>query len=95
MEALSQSLAGMASELDEAGSLGAAFRLPAGRPGRARQPAFGRCGSGWTATLEARVDMLEVPMTLVINLIMYAGIALIPLALAVLFIRLGRRFSSS
>ena len=34
-------------------------------------------------------------MTLVINLIMYAGIALIPLTLAVLFIRLGRRFSSS
>jgi hypothetical protein len=38
---------------------------------------------------------VEVPMTPVINLIMYAGIALIPLALAVLFIRLGRRFSSS
>ena len=34
-------------------------------------------------------------MTLVINLILYVGIALIPLALAVLFIRLGRRFSSS
>jgi len=34
-------------------------------------------------------------MTLVVNLIIYAGIALIPLALAVLFIRLGRRFSSS
>lgn len=34
-------------------------------------------------------------MTLVINLIIFAGIALIPLILAVLFIRLGRRFSSS
>jgi hypothetical protein len=38
---------------------------------------------------------VEAPMTLVVNLIMYAGIALIPLALAVLFIRLGRHFSSS
>ena len=34
-------------------------------------------------------------MTLVVNLIMYAGIALIQLALAFLFIRLGRHFSSS
>lgn len=38
-------------------------------------------------------------MTLVINLIPYAasrcGIALIPLGIAVLFIRLGRHFSSS
>ena len=34
-------------------------------------------------------------MTLVINLIIYAGIALVPLGLAFLFIRLGRRFSSS
>ena len=34
-------------------------------------------------------------MTLVINLIIYAGIILVPLALAVLFIRLGRHFSSS
>ncbi len=34
-------------------------------------------------------------MTLVINLILYAGIALVPLGLAFLFIRLGRRFSSS
>jgi hypothetical protein len=34
---------------------------------------------------------VEAPMTLVI----FAGITLIPLALAVLFIRLGRHFSSS
>jgi len=34
-------------------------------------------------------------MTLVINLILYAGIALIPLGIAVLFTRLGRHFSSS
>ena len=34
-------------------------------------------------------------MTLVINLILYSGIALIPLGIAVLFIRLGRHFSSS
>jgi hypothetical protein len=37
---------------------------------------------------------VEAPLTLVINLIIFAGIALIPLGLAVLFIRLGRRFSS-
>jgi hypothetical protein len=43
----------------------------------------------------SRSGRVEAPMTLVINLIMYAGIALIPLALAVLFIRLGRHFSSS
>jgi hypothetical protein len=34
-------------------------------------------------------------MTLVVNLIIFAGWALIPLGLAVLFIKLGRRFSSS
>jgi hypothetical protein len=34
-------------------------------------------------------------MTLVINLIIFAGIVLIPLVLAFLFIKLGRRFSSS
>jgi hypothetical protein len=38
---------------------------------------------------------MEAPMTLVVNLIIFAGIALVPLGLAVLFIRLGRRFSSS
>ena len=38
---------------------------------------------------------LEAPMTLVVNLLIFAGIALIPLGLAVLFIKLGRRFSSS
>jgi hypothetical protein len=38
---------------------------------------------------------VEAPMTLVINLIIYAAIILVPLALAVLFIRLGRHFSSS
>jgi hypothetical protein len=38
---------------------------------------------------------VEAPMTLVVNLILYAGIALIPLGIAVLFIRLGRHFSSS
>lgn len=32
-------------------------------------------------------------MTLLINLVIFAGIALVPLGLAVLFIRLGRRFS--
>ena len=34
-------------------------------------------------------------MTLVLNLILYAAIALVPLGLAFLFIRLGRHFSSS
>jgi hypothetical protein len=38
---------------------------------------------------------VEAPMTLVINLIIFAGITLIPLGLAVVFIRLGRHFSSS
>jgi hypothetical protein len=33
-------------------------------------------------------------VTLLVNLVIYAGIALIPLGLAVLFIRFGRRFSS-
>jgi hypothetical protein len=33
-------------------------------------------------------------MTLVINLLIFAGITLVPLGLAVLFIRFGRRFSS-
>jgi hypothetical protein len=33
-------------------------------------------------------------MTLVINLIIFAGIVFVPLGLAFLFIRLGRRFSS-
>jgi hypothetical protein len=37
----------------------------------------------------------EAPMTLVVNLILYAGLALVPLGIAVLFIRLGRRFSRS
>ncbi len=34
-------------------------------------------------------------MTLVFNLILYAAIALVPLGLAFLFIRLGKRFSST
>jgi hypothetical protein len=34
-------------------------------------------------------------MTAVVNVIMFAAIALIPLALAVLFIRLGRRWSTA
>jgi hypothetical protein len=34
-------------------------------------------------------------VTLVLNLILYAAIALVPLGLAFLFIRLGRHFSSS
>lgn len=33
-------------------------------------------------------------MTLVINLLIFAGIVLVPLGLAFLFIRLGRIFSS-
>jgi hypothetical protein len=34
-------------------------------------------------------------VTLIINIILYAAIALVPLGLAFLFIRLGRRFSST
>ena len=34
-------------------------------------------------------------MTLVVNLLIFAGWALVPLGLAVLCIKLGRRFSSS
>jgi hypothetical protein len=42
-----------------------------------------------------RLDRIaEAPMTLVINFIIYAAIVLVPLGLAFLFIRLGRRFSS-
>jgi hypothetical protein len=62
----------------------------------------------WSATrarrqtkpnLEVRVTLrldriAEAPMTLVINFIIYAAIVLVPLGLAFLFIRLGRRFSS-
>jgi hypothetical protein len=33
-------------------------------------------------------------MTVVVNLIIFAAIVLVPLGLAFLFIRLGRRFSS-
>jgi hypothetical protein len=33
-------------------------------------------------------------MTLVVNLVLYAGLALVPLGIAMLFIRLGRRFRS-
>jgi hypothetical protein len=49
--------------------------------------------------LEVRVTLrldriAEAPMTLVINFIIYAAIVLVPLGLAFLFIRLGRRFSS-
>jgi hypothetical protein len=33
-------------------------------------------------------------MTLLVNLLIYAAIALVPLGIAFLFIQLGRRFSS-
>jgi threonine/homoserine efflux transporter RhtA len=35
------------------------------------------------------------PVTLVVNILIYAAIALVPLGLAAAFIRLGRRFSST
>jgi hypothetical protein len=38
---------------------------------------------------------VEAPMTLVINLIYLAGIVLVPVGIAALFIRLSRRFMSS
>jgi hypothetical protein len=38
--------------------------------------------------------MREAPMTLVINVVIYAAIVLVPLGMAFLFIRLGRIFSS-
>jgi hypothetical protein len=61
---------------------------PATRARRQRKP-----------NLEVRVTLrldriAEAPMTLVINFIIYAAIVLVPLGLAFLFIRLGRRFSS-
>jgi hypothetical protein len=34
-------------------------------------------------------------MTLVLNVLLYLAIALVPLAIAMLFIRLGRRFSGT
>jgi hypothetical protein len=34
-------------------------------------------------------------VTLVVNLLIFMGITVVPLAMAVAFIRLGRRFSSS
>ena len=68
---------------------------PASPTGPGPATGFRASGSrvgGYTCSQSGRV---EAPMTLVVNLIIYAGIALIPLALAVLFIRLGRHFSSS
>lgn len=54
-----------------------------------------RSGSRVGGYTWGRSGRVEAPMTLVINLIIFVGITLIPLALAVLFIRLGRHFSSS
>jgi hypothetical protein len=34
-------------------------------------------------------------MTLVVNILLFVGIAVVPLGLAILFIRLGRRWSST
>ena len=45
-------------------------------------------------TLRLGPDMREAPMTLVINVVIYAAIVLVPLGMAFLFIRLGRIFSS-
>ena len=48
-------------------------------------------GRGYT---ELDPDMREAGMTLVVNVVLYAAIVLVPLGMAVLFIRLGRIFSS-
>jgi hypothetical protein len=40
------------------------------------------------------VEVREAAVTLVVNLILFAGFVLVPLALAMLFIRLSRRFRS-
>jgi hypothetical protein len=40
------------------------------------------------------VEVWEAVMTLVVNLILFAGFVLVPLGLAMLFIRLSRRFRS-
>jgi hypothetical protein len=47
------------------------------------------------ATLEAGPHVGRNPaMTLVVNLIIFAGIVLLPLAISFVFMRLRRRFSS-
>ena len=50
-----------------------------------------RPGRGYT---DLDPDMREAGMTLVVNVVLYAAIVLVPLGMAVLFIRLGRIFSS-
>jgi hypothetical protein len=44
--------------------------------------------------LEGRTGRAEATMALLINLIIFAGIVLLPLGLAFIFMRLRRRFSS-
>ncbi len=47
----------------------------------------------YTGARRSRAE--EGSVTLVVNILIYAGITLVPLGLAAAFIRLGRRFSST
>jgi hypothetical protein len=44
--------------------------------------------------LEGRTEPAEAAMTALINLIIFAGIVLLPLGLAFVFMRLRRKFSN-